>query len=731
MTASPADYQYHALSTIDSIRLLSISRDDHHPHGLCLSLKEVNLDDEPVFAALSYTWQLPQYNNTQDTQEPGPGSTFEVVCDGKVIHISENLFDFLRTILEFRCQSTDQSSSATRKCPPKVRSTLETMPLWIDAFCIDQANNEEKKHQVLLMHRIYSLAQNVLVWLGLSEPKSEVQWIHDKFIPRLSHALQKSESMRKLLHEDPYCSSPGVLDQLGLDTCVRWATSWFTFAKFLRGHRWFDRGWVVQEVALADPARIYILCGTAVLNWKRLGAFVQFLHESQWSRSFETHVERSFEHIRGFSENQSLNKPHTLISRHIGIGGGLYKINKVRPLLAELVYYTEIRGWNTTSESAWLACASVIISTLRSFNFGDDRDHIHGCLGMLSMLLPEGFPSPIVPDYDRSVEDVFTSVAACLLQRLPLLSELRHVGKEKSRRYTTLPSWVPDYSVPNASKTDRHEHSQGSTQTEVSFSVLDRCERAIWHRQLRRPFVTGQKLVLYGIRMGTSLNKVHELFVPESSYEMVMSMIGYLRTRPIEALCRPQLSLWDRLAAAALNECLELYNLHLEPYRSDDEIHKLRRVKYYVPGRREFVHTRLSEMRTGVLLRKEIDVWVRRYYNHDRDSKHGSDSRYSGLQVDQTVWQELDNECFYRTSRQAFGLGSHFAMEHDQIWFAEGASVPFILREVTPAPEAGKGGTQPRVFRYVGDIELTDFDVYSSELTSERHTPKYEEINII
>ncbi|KAK1726061.1 uncharacterized protein BDZ83DRAFT_270786 [Colletotrichum acutatum] len=129
MTTSLTDYQCQALSATDSIRLFSISRDDSYPHGLCLSLKEVNLDDEPVFAALSYTWQLPKYSNIQDAQEPGPGRTFEVICDGKVMQISENVFDFLRTILDFRCRSTDQSSSATRKCPPKVRSALDTMPL--------------------------------------------------------------------------------------------------------------------------------------------------------------------------------------------------------------------------------------------------------------------------------------------------------------------------------------------------------------------------------------------------------------------------------------------------------------------------------------------------------------------------------------------------------------------------------------------------------------------------
>lgn len=118
MTASRADYQYQALSTIDSIRLLSISRGDNHPHGLCLSLKEVSLDDEQIFAALSYTWQLPKYGNSEQTQEPGPGRTFEIACDGRSIEISENLFNSFVPFL-----SSDAHQRMVRmNLPPRLQS---------------------------------------------------------------------------------------------------------------------------------------------------------------------------------------------------------------------------------------------------------------------------------------------------------------------------------------------------------------------------------------------------------------------------------------------------------------------------------------------------------------------------------------------------------------------------------------------------------------------------------
>ena len=38
--------------------------------------------------------------------------------------------------------------------------------LWVDAICINQANNEEKSDQVTMMKTIYAAANRVYVWLG-------------------------------------------------------------------------------------------------------------------------------------------------------------------------------------------------------------------------------------------------------------------------------------------------------------------------------------------------------------------------------------------------------------------------------------------------------------------------------------------------------------------------------------------------------------------------------------
>jgi len=45
--------------------------------------------------------------------------------------------------------------------------------LWIDAICINQASPNERNHQVQMMSRVYTRAQQVCIWLGEADAASE------------------------------------------------------------------------------------------------------------------------------------------------------------------------------------------------------------------------------------------------------------------------------------------------------------------------------------------------------------------------------------------------------------------------------------------------------------------------------------------------------------------------------------------------------------------------------
>jgi hypothetical protein len=83
------------------------------------------------YEAVSYAWG-------------DPANKIDVLCDGKIIMVTQNLKDAL---LRFKL---------------KDRSRV----VWVDAVCINQNDDVEKGSQVKLMERIYRNATRVCVWPG-------------------------------------------------------------------------------------------------------------------------------------------------------------------------------------------------------------------------------------------------------------------------------------------------------------------------------------------------------------------------------------------------------------------------------------------------------------------------------------------------------------------------------------------------------------------------------------
>lgn len=110
---------------------------------------------------------------------------------------------------------------------------------WVDAVCINQDNKPELNQQVPLMSRIYNGAQNVCVWLGESDDRSNLAM---KLLPKIRDLKKFEENINKKT------------------TCDEWHA-----LIELMGRDWFRRRWVVQEIALARRASIH--CGSATLSW--------------------------------------------------------------------------------------------------------------------------------------------------------------------------------------------------------------------------------------------------------------------------------------------------------------------------------------------------------------------------------------------------------------------------------------------------------------------------------
>ncbi|KAF7185073.1 Heterokaryon incompatibility protein 6, OR allele [Pseudocercospora fuligena] len=183
------------------VRLLRILPSSSNCKIRCKTIT-TELDAAPQYSAVSYAWGL-------------DSSSHQIQLNGFEVSVRKNLYEFL---LEAQAWSGG-----------------ERRFYWIDALCIDQADNGERSHQVDLMAQIYSKADRVLVWLG---PAGESSNLAMRCLANGS-APQKARDRSK--------TKAGVAL---LRLCQR---------------AYWTRLWVLQELALAKAA--IVICGADQVPW--------------------------------------------------------------------------------------------------------------------------------------------------------------------------------------------------------------------------------------------------------------------------------------------------------------------------------------------------------------------------------------------------------------------------------------------------------------------------------
>lgn len=155
--AIPMPFPYKQLDIGgDQIRLLEL-RPGRNSSLVTCSIGHHYLDDGPVYVALSYTW-----GNIDITKPIVISRHREFVSsrdDPKVVQTVE---------LETQVEVTINLEAALRQLRA---SGYEKV--WIDALCINQEDDAERREQVLKMNRIYKRAREVVVWLGPEKENSD------------------------------------------------------------------------------------------------------------------------------------------------------------------------------------------------------------------------------------------------------------------------------------------------------------------------------------------------------------------------------------------------------------------------------------------------------------------------------------------------------------------------------------------------------------------------------
>ncbi|XXH05736.1 hypothetical protein Hte_012172 [Hypoxylon texense] len=227
MAAMPYKYQ-RLKSNSREIRMLQIYPTWRRSSTIKCSLVTADLDkldSEAVpfsfYEALSYTWGDATGKVT-------------IKLDGCPFEVTRNLAAALR----------------------RLRARRGYRYLWVDAVCINQADEQERNSQVALMGLIYRTAEQVLIWLGREADGSKGAM---KLIDNISNiGVEESDVAASLANEAH-------------------RARWQNVARLFDRSYW-RRVWVRQEIALAKG--IVVPCGDQMMSWDALIEAAIFLNEN-------------------------------------------------------------------------------------------------------------------------------------------------------------------------------------------------------------------------------------------------------------------------------------------------------------------------------------------------------------------------------------------------------------------------------------------------------------------
>ena len=199
-------WSWSPLTNDHDIRVMIIEPARNIRDVITCTFRTISIKDDPKqeYSALSYAWG--------DSFEDNRHLTEYIHCGSNVLRITRTLRQALQRIRNMA----------------KLGILAATLPIWIDAICINQRNTPERNHQVAIMGSIYRCCTSLFVWLG-----EEV------------NAADGQENLSSILdpHREPWHSWPSQpLTEEQQKLAV----------KSLLRRPWFHRRWTVQEYLQSD-----------------------------------------------------------------------------------------------------------------------------------------------------------------------------------------------------------------------------------------------------------------------------------------------------------------------------------------------------------------------------------------------------------------------------------------------------------------------------------------------
>jgi hypothetical protein len=323
-----------------------------------------------------------------DTPTPPRYETISYVCGDQKIKGPINLHGS-----EVEVPAT--SEAALRRMRRKDRPRT----LWIDAICINEADVDERGHQVGIMYEIYTHNRHNCIYLG-PDDGSMLKVIEsiDAILREISNETRNYADFNEMLIDSSgwskYSDAPFSND-------INQSDLW----KFFE-NSWFSRLWVVQEAALSHISTCY--CGVfhiSLTDVLYVGSWLVY----KWNQLLQQITTAQFV---GMSNAKAMfhaaNRTHGRHFRH-------------RPIL-----------WHFLAEFA----------ELHTF---DRRDQVFALVALWQMHTETAvLPATLKPDYALGVSKVFRNACEFAIQETSSLVLLRNVHASQDGKDTALwPSWVP------------------------------------------------------------------------------------------------------------------------------------------------------------------------------------------------------------------------------------------------------------------------------------------------
>jgi hypothetical protein len=350
----------HLASNHAEIRLVTIMPGEGFDPIKCTFDHAVLGTNAPAYEALSYTWGSIH-------------SVGSITLNDTPFHVTKNLNAALRDL----------------------RLPHTTRVVWIDAICINQADNDERGEQVQLMREIYTQAKEVIVWVGQASNSSNL-------------AMDFFES----------ASTNPDMEQWFKDTITNtgqglYRKEWKAVFALLEREYW-TRAWIIQELACA--AKISLLCGMRSVGWD-----VLIISLSVWDDLEQSQCSDS---IKAFMASIRAGKKI----------GGIWgrKIGDFSPLQFE----SNRNALRSPTESQSLA--NLMCKHWKS-RLTDERDMIYAFAGIASDCQHPALPI----DYSIPTWAVYLQTLAFLLEKTGSLDMITYsgIGNQPIGR----PTWAPSF----------------------------------------------------------------------------------------------------------------------------------------------------------------------------------------------------------------------------------------------------------------------------------------------